>query len=153
MMQRGQIDASWAPEPWGARLIAEAGGVLLAEEKDLWPGGQFTLALVIVTPEFLRDQPDVVRALLRAHRTWTKRLQSEPAAHHGALADALEVLTSKRLPAAVLGDALSRIRFTDEPLDESLRTFADWAYDLDLSPRKPDLTGLVDTTILRSLAD
>ncbi len=28
LMQRGQIDASWAPEPWGSRLIAETGAKL-----------------------------------------------------------------------------------------------------------------------------
>ena len=30
MMSRGQIDAAWAPEPWGARLEAEAGGKIIA---------------------------------------------------------------------------------------------------------------------------
>src|SRR5437867_1988862 len=41
LMQRGEIDAAWAPEPWGSRLIAEAGAKKIAEEKDLWPRKRF----------------------------------------------------------------------------------------------------------------
>ena len=37
LMARGEIDAAWAPEPWAARLVAEAKGKIIGEEKDLWP--------------------------------------------------------------------------------------------------------------------
>src|SRR4051812_5340402 len=46
MMARGDIDAAWAPEPWGSRLIAEQSATLVAEEKDLWPGKEFVLTVV-----------------------------------------------------------------------------------------------------------
>ena len=36
---RGQIDAAWAPEPWAARLVHEAGGQIMLDERDLWPTG------------------------------------------------------------------------------------------------------------------
>src|SRR5215218_4928494 len=41
MMARGQIDAAWAPEPWGARLVADTGATVVAQEKDLWPSKEF----------------------------------------------------------------------------------------------------------------
>src|SRR5665213_2845269 len=53
MMTRNQIDASWAPEPWGSFLVAKAGAHIVCEEKDLWPDHQFTLTVVVATPEFL----------------------------------------------------------------------------------------------------
>ena len=40
LFQRGEIDGAWVPEPWGTRLIQEAGGELFLDEKDLWPDGQ-----------------------------------------------------------------------------------------------------------------
>src|SRR5438552_7525593 len=61
MMDRGQIDAAWAPEPWGSRLISETGAKLIAEEKDLWPEKQFSLTVVVTTPEFLAQHPDAVK--------------------------------------------------------------------------------------------
>src|SRR4030095_5671493 len=70
MMSRGQIDAAWAPEPWGARLEAEAGATVIAEEKDLWPDGEFVLTVVVVNPEFLEKHPDIVQQILNAHAIW-----------------------------------------------------------------------------------
>lgn len=153
MLQRGQIDAAWAPEPWGARLVHEAGGKLLAEEKDLWPNKRFTLTLVVTTPEFLAKHPDIVRNVLVVHRNWTKRLRTEPDKYLPQLGAALNELTGKKLPPQVFADALRRTEFTDEPLAETLQTFAQWAHDLGFSKQPPDLTGLVDTTILKSLGD
>ncbi len=30
---KGEIDAAWVPEPWGARLVHEAGGVIVLDER------------------------------------------------------------------------------------------------------------------------
>ena len=78
MMDRGQIDAAWAPEPWGSRLIAETGAKLIAEEKDLWPEKQFSLTVVVTTPEFLAQHPDVVKKVLHGHAKWPAARQQEP---------------------------------------------------------------------------
>src|SRR5438105_669671 len=53
LMARKEIDAAWAPEPWGSRLIVEGHGKLLGQEKDLWPNKKFSLTLVVTTPDFL----------------------------------------------------------------------------------------------------
>ena len=37
LFKSGQLEAAWVPEPWGARLVHEAGGVIIEEEKNLWP--------------------------------------------------------------------------------------------------------------------
>lgn len=148
MMTRGQIDAAWAVEPWGARLVAEAGGKIIAEEKDLWPAGNFTLTLVVTTPEFLRDHPGTVERVLRVHAEWTSRLAGDAPAHVPALAAAMEKLTSKKLSEAIIASAISRVTFTTEPLADSLKTFAQWAFDLKQARVVPDLSTLVDTSLL-----
>lgn len=151
MMQRGEIDAAWVPEPWGARLMAEAGGVLVGQEKDLWPDQQFTLTVVVTTPEFLARHPDVVKKMLGVHRQWTDRLSKNPQKYIPQLEQALLSLNGKKLPPGVLGDAIGRVKFTDEPLERTLRTFAQWSYELEFfrQPLNPD--GLVEASILRQL--
>ena len=151
MMANGEIDAAWAPEPWGALLVMKSGAVLLAEEKDLWPGKEFTLAVVITTPQFLAAHPDLVRNVLRVHRGWTDRLNRDSATYLPRLGDALNALTGKGLPPEVFATAFARTRFTDEPLESTLAAMAAWSYDLGFAKERPDLTGLVDTTILREL--
>ncbi len=148
MMARGQIDAAWAVEPWGARLEGEAGAKVIGEEKDLWPNAEFTLTVVVVSPKFLKERPEAVESLLRAHSTWTARLAADPQAQAAPMADALKTLTGKSLSQDIIARALSRVKFTDEPLEESLKTFAQWAFDLGFTRHPPRLRGLVDRALL-----
>ncbi len=151
MMSRGQIDASWAPEPWASRLIQQAGAQVIAQEKDLWPDQRFSLTVVVTTPEFLARHPDIVRKFLSVHRAWTARLQQDSARYVPALGEALEGLTGKRLPEGVLGESMKNILFTDEPVERSLQTFAEWTYDLGFARQRTNLAELTDLRILKQI--
>jgi len=79
LFARGELEAAWVPEPWGARLRAR-GGRVLVDERDLWPDRQFPTTLVIATQLALdRRRGDVV-AVLRAHLALTGRWKANPAA-------------------------------------------------------------------------
>ena len=151
MMTRGGIDAAWAPEPWGSLLISQAKASLVAEEKDLWPEKQMVITVVVTTPEFLAKHADVLEKILQVHRQWTQRLNDDPARYDPQLDNALFALTNKRFPKGVLPIALARVKFTDDPGEQTFRTLGQWSYELGFDKRKPDLTGLFDTTILRKL--
>jgi len=151
MMSRGQIDAAWAPEPWGARLVAETGATIVSEEKDLWPGNQFALAVVVTTPEFLRDHPDVVAKVLAVHHHWTERLAADPKAYLPQLGSALFALTGKKLPPGVLDSAITRVTFTDDPLPDTFKTMGQWTYDLGFEQRPARLNTLFDLAVLKQV--
>lgn len=131
MMQRGEIDAAWVPEPWGARLIADVGATLIAEEKDLWPQKQFSLTVVVTTPEFLKAQPKIIEKILGVHRHWTQRLTQDAPAQIPALGKALYKLLGKELPAKVLREAFERVTFSDDPLKSTFTSMGQWSYELD----------------------
>ena len=40
LMKQKQLDGAWVPEPWTSRLVDEAGGELLLDERDRWPDKQ-----------------------------------------------------------------------------------------------------------------
>lgn len=148
LMKRGQIDAAWTPEPWASRLIVETGARLIGEEKNLWPEKEFALAVVVVTPEFLRNHRDIVRKMLAVHVDWTRRLIDQPGRVAPRLGAALRELTGKQLPPGVFEQAFARTKFTVEPQAQSLRVFAQWAYEIGFAKQPADLTGLVDTSLL-----
>jgi NitT/TauT family transport system substrate-binding protein len=152
MFSRGELDAAWAPEPWGQRLISETGATLVGEEKDLWPSGELLITLVVTTPEFLAAHGDIVDSILRVHRTWTRRLAAEPDRYTEALGDALFGLTGKRLAPGILPAAIKRVRFTDDPGATTLQTFAIWRHDLAFEPTVADLSALVDDAALKRVA-
>ena len=134
MMQRGEIDAAWVPEPWGARLMADVEATLVAEEKNLWPNKSFSLTVVVTTPEFLKAHPEVIEKLLGVHRRWTLRLNQDGPAQLPALEEALLKLTGKKLPANVLRDALGRVVFSDDPMESTFASMGRWTYDLSFGP-------------------
>jgi NitT/TauT family transport system substrate-binding protein len=140
-----------APEPWGSRLMAETGATLVAEEKDLWPAKEFTLTVVVTTPEFLAQHADVVEKVLRVHSRWTHRLQSEPKRYVPQLESALLALTGKKLPKGVMASALRRVKFTDDVLEDTFRAQATWSYELEFTVQPPSIAGLIDTRLLQRL--
>lgn len=150
-MSRGEIDAAWAPEPWGSYLISETGATLIAEERSLWPQKDFAITVVITTPEFLSKHPDVVEKVLGVHATWTDRLRTEPDRWLPNLESALVKLSNKKLPAGVLKAAVGRTTFSDDPLEYTFEQFALWSYQQGAAKEAPDLSGLVDTSIMKKV--
>ena len=152
MMSRGEIDAAWAPEPWGSRLIIENGGTLIARENEaIWPGKKFVLTVVVTTPEFLAKHPDVVKKVLGVHAQWTQRLQDNPSAYSAQLGDALFNLSGKKLPTGVLDASLKNVEFTLDPLEDTFKTMGQWAYDVGYAKEPAKLDRLIDTTLLQQV--
>lgn len=148
LMTRGEIDAAWVPEPWGARLVAEAHGRIVGEEKDLWPSGRFGLTLVVTTPEFLAGRRDAMRQVLAVHHSWTQRLAADPRRYVPDLSAALASLTGKPMAESLLADAILRVTFDDDPLEESLVTIARWSHELHYMKDPPQVDGMVDRSLL-----
>ena len=73
-----QLDAAWAPEPWGSRLVREARARRWLDERDLWPQGRFVTTNVIASVPFLRAHPEMVKRFLRAHVELTEWIVQHP---------------------------------------------------------------------------
>ncbi|MFI9610667.1 ABC transporter substrate-binding protein [Streptomyces sp. NPDC052023] len=142
--RRGAIDGAWVPEPVAAQLVADGGRVLL-DEADLWEGGAFVTALVVVSPAFLKDHPDVVEAVLRGAVRTNAWLKSRPAEGRAAVNRAIESLTGRPLPEQVLDAAWRHVRLTTDPLAATLAEGAARAERLGLLGGSRDaLDGIFD---------
>jgi NitT/TauT family transport system substrate-binding protein len=148
LFRSGQIDGAWVPEPWAARLIVDAGGTLFVDERDLWPDGQFTTALIIVSTDFLTDHPDIVETWLRTHVELTIWELAHPDEAKSLSNAQIEQLTGKALSQAVLDQAWSRMAPTYDPLPATLLASADSAFQAGFLKEKPQLTGLFELTAL-----
>ncbi len=142
------IDAAWVPEPWGARLVQEAGGRILLDERDLWPQRQFSTAVVIASARALQERPGLVTNWLRAHVTVTRWMQAHPLEAKQRLNAELNRLTGKPIPAAVLDEAWGRLAFTYDPLAESLRAAGEHAAAVGFLDTVPAPGDLVDMRLL-----
>ena len=140
-----QIDAAWVPEPWAARLQIEAKANLVVDERDLWPGGQFTTTVVVVSTDYLQKHPATVEAFLQAHVAEIAWLNANPDEGQKVVNDELKRLTGKALSADVLKLAWQRVRFTDDPNQTSIDAFVQAATEVGyLTSGKNDVTGMYD---------
>ena len=146
----GQIQGAWVPEPWATRLVLEAGGSVLVDERILWPGGRFVTTVVVVRTRLLREHPELVAAVLRAHVRAVDFLNAEPARGRDIVNAAIAKVVGRALPAAVLERAWGTLTFTLDPLAATLRRSAEDAVAVGLL-REVTLDGIYDLTLLNTM--
>jgi NitT/TauT family transport system substrate-binding protein len=147
-----EIDAAWAPEPWASRLVHEAGGRILVDERNLWPNGQFLTTELIVSTKFLQSHPDLVKRWLKAHVELTEWINKNPSPAKQILNQQIQKETGKPLAAGVLDDAFGRMQVTYDPLRGPLMRAAQSAFDAGFLGRQmPDLSHLYDLNLLNQV--
>jgi NitT/TauT family transport system substrate-binding protein len=147
-----EIDGAWVPEPWATRLVNEAGGKIFVDERDLWPPeGKFVTAHLIVSPTYLKENPDVIKRLLAAHVNETQWINEHKNEVPTVFNTELQKLTGQTIPEDVLTEALTRLEFTNDPIKLSLFQSANDAYDLGFLAKgqeRPNLSGIYDLALL-----
>jgi NitT/TauT family transport system substrate-binding protein len=147
-----EIAGAWVPEPWATRLVNEAGGKIFVDERDLWPPeGKFVTAHLIVSPKYLKENPDVIKRLLTAHANETQWINEHKAEVPTVFNTELKKLTGQTIPEDVLTEALTRLEFTNDPIKLSLFQSANDAYDLGFLAKgqeRPNLSGIYDLALL-----
>jgi NitT/TauT family transport system substrate-binding protein len=147
-----EIDGAWVPEPWATRLVKEANGRVFIDERDLWPPeGKFVTAHIIVRPDYLKENPDVIKKLVAAHINETQWINDNKEEAIKEFNVQLKKLTGKDLPEDVLAESLTRLEFTYDPIKQSLFKSANDAYDLGFLAKgesRPNLNGIYDLVLL-----
>ncbi|MBI3639673.1 MAG: ABC transporter substrate-binding protein [Thaumarchaeota archaeon] len=148
------IDGAWVPEPWGAKLVKEANGKILVDERNLWPNGKFVTSQIVVRTDYLKNHPDVIKKLLEAHVDETTWISNNKDQATQVFNIQLEKLTGKTIPVDELQNAFSRLEITYDPVKESLYQSANNAFDLGfLGDKKPDLSNIYDLTLLNQVLE
>ena len=147
---RGAIEGAWVPEPWGARMVAEGGGQILVDERDLWPQRRFPTTVLVTTKKALETRRPQLLALLRVHVRLTERWQTDPEGFTSAVNAAFGKLTGKPLAPAILKDAFSRLEPSLDPELAALSETARHAKELGYLPTD-DISGLVDLSLLNEV--
>jgi len=147
--ESGSIAGAWVPQPWAARMVAEGHGHVLVNERSLWPKGQFTTTLLVVTTSFLKAHPDVVSALLKGDLETTAILNASPAQAQADANTELATLTGKSLKPAELSAAWSDLTFTNDPIVSSIT--ADLAHAKAAGFPTTNISGIFDLGPLNEL--
>ena len=131
---RREIAAAWVPEPWLTRLLLEAKGKILLDERTLWPDESFPTAILVARSGFLATHRDTVKKFLKGHLEAGEVFQRSPAVAKAAINRQLTAVLSKPIPEPTLEAAFSRVRVTHDPLSSQILTAAAQAGELGYLP-------------------
>lgn len=145
-----QVDAIWTVEPWLTRLTSEANGKILFEEGELWPDGQYATAVLVVRRKFMEEHPALVAAWVKAHVELIEWMNASFPKAKRLFNEEFERETGKSLPPDYLDRFFSRIAFTHEPMESSVRESARRAFEIGYLGRNPiDLSHLYELSFLK----
>ncbi|PYE56603.1 ABC transporter substrate-binding protein [Deinococcus yavapaiensis] len=145
-----QIDAALVPEPWGA-LLETRGGRVVGSEKTIWRGGDYPTTLMIVNTKFAAQNPDLVKAMLRAHLAAVRFVNTSKPAAQTAIARKLKELTGESVDARVLQRALARTEITASFDLDALKEYGELNKEAGYTRTLPDWEKLVNLELLKSL--
>lgn len=151
LLEKKEIDAALVPEPWGARLVNEAGARIILDDKAVWRNGEYTTAVVVVRKEFLQKHPDLVEAFLRKHVEATLQIRQDQEKNRAVVNRQIELLTQKALSDQVLTDAFARMETTYNPQEDSVQEMASMAYKAGFLRQEADIRKFFDLTILQKI--
>lgn len=132
--QLGRLDAAWVPEPWVSRLLNDAHGEILVDERDLWPERRFATTLLVARSGYLSVAQGAVDRFVTAHREIVQWIRSNTAEAQQSVQEALTRLAGRPLQGPVLQGAWSRTEFTDDLLPATIEAQASSAHALGFLP-------------------
>ncbi|GFZ33493.1 sulfate ABC transporter substrate-binding protein [Clostridium zeae] len=151
LISQHKIDAALVPEPWGSRLEKEAGAKVVVDYKDVWRGGNYSVAVVVVRKDFMEKHPDVVENFLKAHVKMSDYISSNPEKAKTEINKELDKLTKKPLKKDVLDKAFTRLVITNYPIQDSITEMAAISKGIGFIREEPDLTNLYNLDTLNKV--
>jgi len=145
----GAIDGAWVPEPYATRLRA-AGGRVLVDERDLWPGGTFVVTNLVVSQKFLAGHRDLVKKLITGQVAANEFINAHPDEAQKVVSEGIGKLAGKPLDLTQTAQAWTSLRFLDDPVGSSLRECARHAHEVGLLDAV-NLDGLYDLSLLNEV--
>jgi len=120
LLANGYIDGAWVPEPWVTRMLRY--GKVLVDERSLWSDGIFATTVLITTDDVIDGKREVVDGVLRAHTRSIEFIESN-GEYAITLIEEIAELTGQRLDRDMMNDSLKNMRFTYEPMQESIQGY------------------------------
>ncbi|HSG84004.1 MAG: ABC transporter substrate-binding protein [Nitrosopumilus sp.] len=140
---KGEIDGAWIAEPWATILETELNGKRLFYEEELWPNQEFASVLLIANANYVKENPMVIANLLDSHRDTVTWINQNPVETRIIFNDFLKSHLGQPLSDNVVDIALSNLVITDDPLPDSVHSFAEKADALGYLGRNGyDLSGI-----------
>jgi NitT/TauT family transport system substrate-binding protein len=127
---KGDIDGAWVAEPWATILETELNGKRLFHEEELWPNKEFASVLLIANVNYVETNPALVANFIDSHQKTANWINENPMETRDIFNNFLNSHLGQSLSDDVVDIALSNLLITDDPLPDSIHSFAEKANTL-----------------------
>jgi NitT/TauT family transport system substrate-binding protein len=134
-IKAGHLDGAWLPEPWATRVVQDAKGVRLIDERDLWPNHAFATAIVVARGPWVKRAPAIAARVQGAFAAEVAHAAQTPEETRELARLELGRILGKALPKPLIAEASKWVDFTTDPLPAALETLAQDAFALGLAPK------------------
>ncbi len=136
LFKQGFVDAVWTVEPWVTRLIDNAQGQVLYDQKE-------AVTTVLVTcNRVLKEHKELVDKFIKAHEELTDWIKAHPAEAQELVRKELEDTTRGKIAKELVSSAWKRLIFTNTVNVAELNKFVSYAYECGFIRSKIDTKNL-----------
>jgi NitT/TauT family transport system substrate-binding protein len=139
LFKEKQLDAVWTVEPWVSRLVQEAGGKVLVDDRDA------ITTVLVARAEFLAAHRDIVRKIVAANRELTDWIKAHPAEAQQMVLNELDAEMHAKFSEQLVKSAWPRIVLTSTISLDALKSFVSAAQSVGFLRSTPDLSHLVES--------
>ena len=99
-------------------------------KKKLWPNEQFASVLLIARTNYIENNPEIIHNWIKSHEEAVLWINSNPDKSKSMFSDFLLGYMGKSLPSEIIDESFSNLTITDDPIKNSVFTFAERADSL-----------------------
>jgi len=137
LFKQKQIDAVWTVEPWISRLLSDAGGKVIVDDREA------ITTVLVARAAVVESQWEIVRKFVAAHRELTEWIKQNPDEAQRMAREELDVEMHTKFSPALVASGWKRIVLTADVSLDALKKFVASAQAVGFLRRAPDMAKLV----------
>ena len=124
LIDNGSVDAALVPEPWGTTIEKNGNAEVLLNEKEVFMNGDYPVAVVVASSDFMKDHPDLVKEFLKAHQDASLYINQNTDEATNIINAEIKEATGKSLETDILKSAFSRMTINTKMNKKTILEFA-----------------------------
>lgn len=124
LIDNGSVDAALVPEPWGTTIEKNGNAEVLLNEKEVFMNGDYPVAVVVASSDFMKEHPDLVKEFLKAHQDASLYINQNTDEATNIINAEIKEATGKSLETDILKSAFSRMTINTKMNKKTILEFA-----------------------------
>ncbi len=138
LIDQGQIDAAFVPEPWGSIITGNSDAVIVTEGAGMDSIDQEATTVIIINKEYMQKNQETIDAFLEEYYGATEYVMAGSEEMKELVNKCITDETGKEMEKEIVDAAFMNLRFTTEVPKESLNDYAAILYDQQYISSMPD---------------